>query len=115
MRRESPVKTATTFADFLEFENHSQERHEFVDGNLFVKAGGTDRHDLMAVLLTAMLFKQAFPKGCYAQSNDVLIRTPSGKGITLMFLFIAINHLTNLESNTVQQLLLKCFQTVPKP
>ncbi len=80
MLRESPVKTATTFAEFLEFESHSQERHEFVDGNLFVMAGGTDRHNLLAVLLTAMLFNQAFPKGCYAQSNDVLIRTPGGKG-----------------------------------
>jgi Uma2 family endonuclease len=80
MLRESPVKTVTTFEEFLEFESRSQERHEFVDGNLFVMAGGTDRHNLMAVLLTAMLFQQAFPKGCYAQSNDVLIRTPNGKG-----------------------------------
>lgn len=26
--RESTVKTDTTFAEFLEFESHSQERHE---------------------------------------------------------------------------------------
>jgi hypothetical protein len=28
MLRESPVKTDTTFEEFLEFESHSQERHE---------------------------------------------------------------------------------------
>jgi hypothetical protein len=28
MLRESPVKTDRTFEEFLEFESHSQERHE---------------------------------------------------------------------------------------
>ncbi len=80
MTRDAPIKTQATFEDFLAFEIHSQERHEFVDGNLFVMAGGTDRHNLLAIILTAMLLNKAFPKGCYAQSNDVLVRTPSGKG-----------------------------------
>ncbi len=80
MTRDAPVKTETTFEEFLAFEMHSQERHEFVDGNLFVMAGGTDRHNLLAIILTASLLNKAFPKGCYAQSNDVLVRTPSGKG-----------------------------------
>ena len=80
MTREPPVKTLPSFEEFLAFEVTSQERHEFVDGSLFVMAGGTDRHNLMAVILTALLFSKAFPKGCYAQSNDVLVRTPNGKG-----------------------------------
>ncbi len=80
MVRELPVQTAITFEEFLEFESRSQGRHEFVDGNLFVMAGGTDRHNILAILLTALLLNKALLKKGFALSNDVLVRTPSGKG-----------------------------------
>jgi Uma2 family endonuclease len=80
MLREMPIKTQTTFEEFLEFEMHSQVRHEFVDGNLFVMAGGTDRHNAIALLFGSVLYAKAYAKGCFVQSNDVLVRTPSGKG-----------------------------------
>jgi hypothetical protein len=39
MLRESPVKTDTTFEAFLEFERHSQQRHEdFFDHEICEKA-----------------------------------------------------------------------------
>ncbi len=79
MLREMPVKTATTFEQYLEFESHSQERHEFVDGNLFVMAGGTDRHNLMALFLIAMILQHALKRGYYTY-NDVSLQTPSGRG-----------------------------------
>ncbi len=79
MLRESPVKTATTFAEFLEFESHSQERHEFVDGNLFVMAGGTDRHNLISLMLISMILQHALKRGFYV-FNDVILETPTGRG-----------------------------------
>ena len=48
-RLEQPVRTATSFEEFLEFERSSPVRHEFIDGNLFVMAGGTDRHNQLAI------------------------------------------------------------------
>jgi Uma2 family endonuclease len=47
MLRDGPVKTGTTFAEYVEFEQASHERHEFVDGNLFVMPGGTKRHNFI--------------------------------------------------------------------
>jgi Uma2 family endonuclease len=79
MLRETPVKTVNSFEDFLDFESNSQERHEFVDGNLFVMAGGTDRHNLIALLLISMIFQHALKRGFYT-FNDVILETPSGRG-----------------------------------
>lgn len=80
MPRAEPLQRAASFEEFFEFESRSQERHEFVDGNLFVVAGGTDRHNLIALLLHALIFRAARAAGCWAYANDVLIRVPSGFG-----------------------------------
>jgi Uma2 family endonuclease len=79
MLREAPVKTATTFAEFLEFEEQSQERHEFVDGNLFVMAGGTTRHSVLTLVLISMLMQAALKRG-FLICHDVILLTPLGRG-----------------------------------
>jgi Uma2 family endonuclease len=79
MLREAPVRTATTFAEFLEFEAQSQERHELVDGNLFVMAGGTTRHSVLTLLLISVLMQQALKRG-FLICHDVILQTPSGRG-----------------------------------
>jgi Uma2 family endonuclease len=80
MLREMPIKTQTTFEEFLEFEMHSQVRHEFVDGNLFVMSGGTDRHNHIISRLIVRLFEKALSYGAALYQSDVLVRVPSGKG-----------------------------------
>ena len=80
MPREAPVRQATSFDEFLEFEIHSQERHEFVDGNLFVMPGGTDRHNGIALNLVMSLRPTTLKQGCQLYANDVLIRTPGDTG-----------------------------------
>ncbi len=78
MLRESPVKTAVTFEQFLEFESHSQERHEFVDGNLFVMPGGTDRHNHVMSELHALIRQAVRHAGYRAYITDMLLQTPGG-------------------------------------
>jgi Uma2 family endonuclease len=80
MPRVAPVKTELTFEDYVRFEMTSQVRHEFVDGNLFVMAGGTKRHNLLGGLLYAKLLPLALTRGCFAYIADVIARMPSGKG-----------------------------------
>jgi Uma2 family endonuclease len=79
MTREAPVKTESTFEEFLAFEIQSQERHEFVDGNLFVMAGGTRKHNLIALLLISMMMQHALRHGFFI-FNDVILQTPIGRG-----------------------------------
>ena len=80
MPREAPVRQATSFDEFLEFEIHSQERHEFVDGNLFVMPGGTDRHNGITLNLVMSLRPSTLKQGCQLYANNVLIRTPDETG-----------------------------------
>jgi Uma2 family endonuclease len=80
MSRVSPVKTVATFEDYVRFETTSDVRHEFVDGNLFVMAGGLKRHNFVANRILIRLFDVAIEHGCYAYSSDVITKMPSGKG-----------------------------------
>jgi hypothetical protein len=38
-RLEPPIKTGLTFEDYLAFEETATDKHEFVDGQLFMMAG----------------------------------------------------------------------------
>ena len=80
MPREAPVRQATSFDEFLEFEIHSQERHEFVDGHLFVMPGGTPRHNRLTINLLMRLDPVVTQQGCVTFMNDVLVRTPDEIG-----------------------------------
>ena len=55
MLREAPVKTGATFEEYVAFESTSDVRHEFIDGNLFVMAGGSQEHNMIAGALAALL------------------------------------------------------------
>jgi Uma2 family endonuclease len=80
MLREAPVQSAISFEQFLEREIHAQERHEFVDGNVFVMPGGTDRHNRIAINAMMQVLPAALGSGCQAYMNDLLIRTPDETG-----------------------------------
>ena len=78
--RSAPVKTALSFEQFLEFEVSSLERHEFVDGNLFVMAGGTDKQNHVILELIIALKPIARAAGYRLYASDVLVRTPEDVG-----------------------------------
>ena len=80
MLREAPVQSAISFEQFLEREIHAQERHEFVDGNVFVMPGGTDRHNEIAQNILEFLRPAARTVGCRTFIESVLIRTPDETG-----------------------------------
>ncbi len=80
MLREAPVKTGTTFDEYLVFEQKSLVHHEFVDGNLFVMAGKTQRHNMLAGILYAHLLPKVLAQGCRIFFNDVILKTQNGRG-----------------------------------
>ena len=80
MSRRAPTSSVSSFEAFLELEENSPVRHEFVYGNLFVMAGGTDRHDHVGAGLYARLFLEAFKQDYRVYKSDVLVRTPEEVG-----------------------------------
>ncbi len=53
--RQAPVKTDVDFEDYLEFEQTSTHKHEFVGGELFMMAGASERHNRISGKLYARL------------------------------------------------------------
>jgi Uma2 family endonuclease len=78
--RTAPVKTQISFEEYLDFEETSLERHEFVDGNLFIMAGGTARHALLKDAVQRLCYNAVLECGCALFTSDASLKTPSGIG-----------------------------------
>jgi Uma2 family endonuclease len=75
-RPTEPIKTGLSLEAFLEATAQSQDRCEFVDGRMFLMAGGTDRHNRLAFLLAMRLEVASQNKDCRVFLLDMFVRTP---------------------------------------
>ena len=80
MSRPVPIQTAPSFEAYLEFLDTTQERYEFVDGNLFQMPGGTERHNVLAGRIIASAFGIATEHNCRLLFSDVSLKTPDETG-----------------------------------
>lgn len=80
MNRSMPKIAADSFTEYLEYEEHSQEKHEFVEGQLFLMANETDPHNRIAGRIYAQLLEQCEELGCRIYFNGVKVRTPDETG-----------------------------------
>jgi Uma2 family endonuclease len=80
MSRLAPIQTNLAFEAFLEQEKHSQERHEFVDGNLFLMPGASKRHSRIIRKIMQHATAPADARGYDLFSTDTLVRTPDDIG-----------------------------------
>jgi Uma2 family endonuclease len=55
---------AISFDEFLRLEQLADRRHEYVGGRVYVMAGGSERHDLVAGLVYEALAPGARAEGC---------------------------------------------------
>ena len=61
-----------TFAEFLDLEERSEVKHEYIAGEIFAMAGGTATHGAIAYNLAGVTSAQ-LPDGCRGLSSDVMI------------------------------------------
>jgi Uma2 family endonuclease len=74
-----PIKTGLTFEDYLSFEETVTEKHEFIDGQLFMMAGATERHNRITGHFYALLLAIEDGK-CKTYFSDMKLRTPNDIG-----------------------------------
>ena len=74
-----PIKTGLTFEDYLSFEETATEKHEFVDGQLFMMAGGTRTHNRITGRFYSLLLA-AEDGQCETYISDMKVRTPNDVG-----------------------------------
>jgi Uma2 family endonuclease len=74
-----PIKTGISFEDYLNFEQTSSEKHEFVHGEIFAMAGATERHNRLTGRFYALLLAAEDGK-CRTYFSDMKLRTPNNVG-----------------------------------
>ena len=63
-----------TVAEFLRFEAHAEERHEFLGGRIHAMTGATTRHNLIALNIAFRLRMLADGGGCRVYMEGVQLR-----------------------------------------
>jgi Uma2 family endonuclease len=63
-----------SFADYLAFEEGSNTKHEFLDGEIYGMAGGTPEHAALSVAVSSILHGQLRGGPCRAYSSDLRVR-----------------------------------------
>jgi Uma2 family endonuclease len=69
MRATLRLPRAATYADYLAVEQHSEHRHELIDGVIVAMAGGSDEHNAIAGRL-AMLLGTRIERECLYYTPD---------------------------------------------
>ncbi|MEK7224383.1 MAG: Uma2 family endonuclease [Bacteroidota bacterium] len=79
LREPLPVygKKKLTIEEYLEFENASEEKHEYYEGEVFAMSGAKVPHNIIAVNLTVFLGQKLKGKTCQPFNSDQRIYIPS--------------------------------------
>lgn len=76
---QDPYPTKMSEIEYLEFEEQSENRHEFVNGNVFAMAGSDWKHAMITQSTSATLYMQLRGKGCRVSSPDLRLKVASKK------------------------------------
>lgn len=63
-----------SYAEYLELEEDSTVRHEFLNGEIYAMAGGTPKHAVLAVAVAAALLGDLRGGPCRVHSSDLRVR-----------------------------------------
>jgi len=66
--------TQMTYAEYLQFEEAAETKHEWVNGEVYAMAGGSPEHGRLAAKLTHLLRLALGDRPCETYSSDVRIR-----------------------------------------
>ena len=76
---EKRIPVLWTEEEYLEREERSEERHEFIDGQIYAMAGASPEHSLLCSGINAALLALARQRGCQVHTSDMRVRTASGR------------------------------------
>ncbi len=69
-------KTKMTPQEYLEFERKSDEKHEYLDGEVFAMAGAKRQHNVIAWNFSGELRQRLKGKNCEGYTNDMRVFVP---------------------------------------
>jgi Uma2 family endonuclease len=63
-----------TVEEYLSFERGSDEKHEFIKGEIYLMTGGTGNHSLIASAVIGAFFAQLPDKKCVVYNSDMRVK-----------------------------------------
>ncbi len=76
---DAALQLKMTPAEYLAFERASDEKHEYVNGEVFAMSGGTSAHALVAANMLVALANALFDRPCRVFGSDMKIASPDGR------------------------------------
>jgi Uma2 family endonuclease len=67
-----------SFEEYLQHEEASNTKHEYLDGRIYAMAGGTPEHSGLIASVIIQLGKQLEGTRCRVHMSDLHVRTPTG-------------------------------------
>lgn len=95
--------------EYLEFENESEFRHEFLDGEIIAMSGASRRHYILAGNLHACLHGPARRNGCELFINDARVAVEATGLFTYPDLVMTCGDARYLEPKVERTLLTPCM------
>ena len=71
------VRMGMTEEEYLAFERASPEKHEYADGEIFARSGGTGDHSAVAANIICEIGNALFGRKCRVNTSDMRIRIPA--------------------------------------
>jgi Uma2 family endonuclease len=68
-------KQTWTEAEYLAFERSSEEKHEFLNGEIFAMAGAKENHNLIVANIIASLHSQVRNRPCRVYASDMRVKS----------------------------------------
>ena len=62
-----------TYADYVAIETDSPTKHEFLDGEIYAMAGGTEEHSALSAAVLGILFSAIGDRPCRVHTSDLRI------------------------------------------
>lgn len=72
------AKPCWTEAEYLAFERASEERHEFIDGEVIAMSGDSERHNRIVGNSFASVYNQIADRPCSAYASNMRVQVRVG-------------------------------------
>jgi len=70
----NPLDRKWTVEEYLAYDEESDIRHEFIDGEIYAMSGGTDNHTLITTNISGMLWQATKSSKCRARVGEMRIK-----------------------------------------
>ena len=67
-----------TYADYVALELESSTKHEFLDGEIYAMAGGSEEHSALAAQVLRVLGNAIGDRPCRMHTSDLRLYEPEG-------------------------------------